>query len=188
MSSGYDDRDDDRYEDDEPREDRPRRRRDVVGIAKERVRGPAIALLITGIISMLASLGGIVNILTIDKQLADVEAQWDNDPNMTDKQRKDMKQMLADAKPALKIGMPVAVVLGITTALITILGSIKMMNLSGSGLAKFGAILSMIPIFSGCCCLGLPFGIWALVTLSKPEVKAGFAAQARAASGMDHEY
>ena len=35
------------------------------------------------------------------------------------------------------------------------------------------AIIAMIPCH-GCCILGLPFGIWALVVLSAPEVKAAF--------------
>ena len=50
-------------------------------------------------------------------------------------------------------------------------------------LAYTGAILSMIPCVSGCCLLGLPFGIWAVMTLNKPEVKAGFAAAAGRPAG-----
>jgi hypothetical protein len=34
----------------------------------------------------------------------------------------------------------------------------------------------MIPCISPCCLLGLPIGIWALVVLLKPEVKAAFTA------------
>jgi hypothetical protein len=36
------------------------------------------------------------------------------------------------------------------------------------------AILAMIPCLSSCCIVGLPLGIWALVVLSKPEVKSEF--------------
>lgn len=36
------------------------------------------------------------------------------------------------------------------------------------------AILAMIPCVSPCCLLGLPLGIWALIVLLKPEVKAAF--------------
>jgi hypothetical protein len=35
------------------------------------------------------------------------------------------------------------------------------------------AIMAMIPC-NCCCLLGLPFGIWALVMLMKPEVKSQF--------------
>ena len=47
-------------------------------------------------------------------------------------------------------------------------------KLRSRGLAMTAAILAMIPCFSPCCLLGLPFGIWALVVLSKPEVQSQF--------------
>ena len=48
-----------------------------------------------------------------------------------------------------------------------------MRSLSGYGLALTGSIAAIIPI-SGCCCLTMPVGIWALVVLLNPVVKAGF--------------
>lgn len=43
------------------------------------------------------------------------------------------------------------------------------------GVAFAGAIISVIPcIGSPCCALGIPFGIWALVVLNDPTVKAAF--------------
>lgn len=42
-------------------------------------------------------------------------------------------------------------------------------------IAMAGAIISVIPCLgSPCCILGIPFGIWALVVLNDPAVKAGF--------------
>ena len=40
--------------------------------------------------------------------------------------------------------------------------------------AKIAAILAMIPVTSCCFLLGIPVGIWSLVVLAKPEVKALF--------------
>ena len=37
-------------------------------------------------------------------------------------------------------------------------------------------IIAMVPCISPCCLVGLPIGIWALVVLMKPEVKAAFRA------------
>ncbi len=179
MSSGFDDRyEDEPYDDRDEDRRRPRRRGSSLDEIKARVKSPAIGLLVTGIVSLLFSLMGIVNVFTMDRQLADVEQQWDNDPNLTPQQKQDMKKMLNQYKGIIKTVVPVTVGLGIFTSLITIFGSIKMMNLSGRGMAMTGSVLSMLPVFSGCCCLGLPFGIWALMTLSKPEVKAAFAEQA----------
>ena len=52
-------------------------------------------------------------------------------------------------------------------------GAIKMMRLEKRGLALAACIIAMLPC--QCCCLfGLPFGIWGLVMLNKPEVKSQF--------------
>jgi len=53
-------------------------------------------------------------------------------------------------------------------------GAMKMKNLQGYGLAMTAAILCLIPCFS-ICCIGIPFGIWALVVLLNADVKAAFA-------------
>ncbi|HRF02151.1 MAG TPA: hypothetical protein PLI18_16665 [Pirellulaceae bacterium] len=58
-------------------------------------------------------------------------------------------------------------------SLIVSLGSISFLRQKGRGLAMFTAILAVIPCCtSPLCGLGLPFGIWALVVLADPNVKA----------------
>ena len=72
---------------------------------------------------------------------------------------------------------PVGVVLGIIGILVSVvilLGAMKMKKLESYGLAMAASIIAMIPCFSPCCLLGLPIGIWAVVVLSKPEVKSAF--------------
>lgn len=65
-------------------------------------------------------------------------------------------------------------VLGLGINVLVIVGALKMLRLQSWGLAMTAAILIMLPC-SGCCCLlGLPVGIWALVTLNKPEIKGAF--------------
>jgi hypothetical protein len=56
---------------------------------------------------------------------------------------------------------------------LTVFGGWKMRKLESLGLAITASILVMFPC-QMCCCLGLPVGIWSLVVLSKPEVKAAF--------------
>jgi len=65
-------------------------------------------------------------------------------------------------------------VIGILIGVVVLLGAIKMKNLQAYGFAMTSAILALVPCVSPCCLLGLPVGIWALVVLSKPEVKAAF--------------
>ncbi|WP_442505534.1 hypothetical protein SH528x_004325 [Novipirellula sp. SH528] len=52
--------------------------------------------------------------------------------------------------------------------------AIKMKGLKNYSLALTGAILAVIPCISPCYFLGIPFGIWALVVLMRPEVKQAF--------------
>jgi len=55
-----------------------------------------------------------------------------------------------------------------------IYGLIQMKNLRSRTMAMTAIILNMIPCLGSCWCLGLPFGIWALTVMGKPEVKASF--------------
>ncbi|MEZ6184671.1 MAG: hypothetical protein R3F62_06630 [Planctomycetota bacterium] len=59
--------------------------------------------------------------------------------------------------------------IGLVTCVLAGVSGAKLMNLTGGGMAKVSAILIMSPLW-GCCCLGIPLGIWVLVTLAKPEV------------------
>jgi hypothetical protein len=56
-----------------------------------------------------------------------------------------------------------------------VFGAVRMMKLKGHSLAIITCIVAMIPCFSAVCCvLGLPFGIWGVIVLNKPEVKSQF--------------
>ena len=71
--------------------------------------------------------------------------------------------------------------LGIVSSIVTIAiaglilyGALKMRKLQGYGWAITASILALVPCVSPCCLVGTPIGIWALVVLAKPEVKASF--------------
>lgn len=53
-------------------------------------------------------------------------------------------------------------------------GAIRMKNLTSHGVARAAAIVAMIPFVGPCCLLGIPFGVWALITLEKPGVRQAF--------------
>ena len=58
---------------------------------------------------------------------------------------------------------------------VAFVGALRMKDLKSYPFAMTSAILAMLPCsFYMCCILGLPFGIWALIVLMKPEVKAEF--------------
>jgi hypothetical protein len=58
------------------------------------------------------------------------------------------------------------------------IGGGKMASMESYRLARLGAILACIPFTSPFVFLGIPFGIWALVLLYDPQVKAAFEAMA----------
>jgi phage FluMu protein Com len=62
--------------------------------------------------------------------------------------------------------------------LVILFGAWKMMRAESYGWAMTASILSLFPC-TGCCVLGLPFGIWALVVLNDASVRACFSAPAR---------
>lgn len=64
---------------------------------------------------------------------------------------------------------------GLAVAGFIVYGAMQMKALKNHTMAMIAAIISVIPCISPCCVVGLPVGIWALVVLAKPEVKAAFA-------------
>lgn len=76
------------------------------------------------------------------------------------------------ALPGVGIWMAYGVLNLALSALVTYAGW-QMRQLRGWTLSMAGAIVAMLPC-SGCCLLGLPIGIWAVVVLIDQEVKRAF--------------
>ena len=64
-------------------------------------------------------------------------------------------------------------VLGLILGMVILLGAVQMKNLKSYTFAMISSVVAMLP-FTCCCVIGLPIGIWALIVLMKPEVKAVF--------------
>lgn len=64
--------------------------------------------------------------------------------------------------------------IGLLIAGLIIYAAIEMRNLRQWALAMAASILAMVPCISPCCLIGLPMGIWSLIVLLKPEIKAAF--------------
>jgi predicted Zn finger-like uncharacterized protein len=64
-------------------------------------------------------------------------------------------------------------VLGLVLSILIAVGATKMKRLESRGWAMASSIIAIIPC-TGCCVLSIPFGIWALVVLNKPEVRDNF--------------
>ena len=72
-------------------------------------------------------------------------------------------------------------IVGLVRSLLSIFGGMQMKNLANYPLVMTASIVAIVPCFSECYCLDLPFGIWALVVISGASVRGSFN---RAASAM----
>ena len=185
--SGYaDDRFDegDDRRDDEPERDRDPRR--AIARARSQVMTPAILLIVTGALGLILAVLGLIQSGQIAAQFDEQIDQVEKNPGIPADQKKAQKEMLTNIRDVMvPAAMPLYAVNALIAAIV-LFGGLKLRSLSGRGLVIAGSVLSMIPIVNGCCCLlGLPAGIWALIVLARPEVKAGFAAVEVAGNSPD---
>lgn len=172
---------DDRWGDDEP-DDRPARRdrRPDPEAGRRKVKGPAIGLIATAVLTL-----GLVGYEVYQFQTGAVDAEFEKQMKQIDenkgipadqkKMQKDILVMIRDGIKAAGLPMYGAQAL---VLLLLLLGGVQMLRLSSRGLSYTAAVLAMIPcVTSYVCLLGLPFGIWAIVVLGHPDVKAAFAAR-----------
>ena len=122
------------------------------------ISGPSTALLITGIIGAIFSVATFFSLIIG----AGLSTFW----------REDIPDVYREIWEGAA-GMGSSFV-GILVAGFIIYAALKMKELNHWGLAMAASILAMIPCISPCCIIGLPIGIWCLVVLTKPEVKAAF--------------
>ena len=128
-----------------------------VTAAKHQIKGPAMGLLVTGVLGIVSQVFGLLYNLVTGAMLGG-----------------DLAESLG--------AMAIVGSLGIITSLIPIIlsgvvvfGALQMRDAKNYPMAMAAAIIACIPC-CGPCCLAIPVGIWALVVLNKPEVKAAFAA------------
>jgi hypothetical protein len=126
------------------------------------VKGPAIGLKVTAILGLVLMAAGLVmNIMTLGG--FQIFPQQINDPQM--------QKLLSSLSGGLGI---VQGIIGGVVGVIVLIGAAKMQKLQSYQFALTASIVAMVPCISPCCVFGLPFGIWALVVLNKPEVKSQF--------------
>ena len=146
--------------------------------AKQQVNTPAFCLLIYGILSVplacfgaLSTLSGNAQIDVVLKQQQQ-QMQQKGGRKLSPEEEKRMKEL---TEIVMKVAAGLSLV-QIIPSVIIVVGAIQMMRLRSYALAMTSAILVMIPALTPCsCCLvGVPFGIFAILTLNKPGVAAAF--------------
>ena len=133
--------------------------------ALQRVKGPAIGLKVTAILNSVLALWSLVK-LTLFR--TDLSQLYSGIPQFNDPQVQHLLHLTQG---------PLGIINGLfalAMSILVLIGAAKMQSLRSFEFAFAAAILAMIPCLTPCCVLGLPFGIWALVVLNKPEVKSQF--------------
>lgn len=126
--------------------------------AYNQVSGPSVGLLVTGILGAIFSLTGLI-LSTVETGIESI---------MADKFSEEYAELAEGAA-----GIALCFV-GLLVSAFIIYASLKIKELNQWGLCVAASIIAMIPCISPCCIVGLPIGIWCLVILTKPEVKAAF--------------
>lgn len=143
--------------------------------AQARILGPALCLLVT---AALALLGSLYVLSTMNSRgdelraqlLQDIQRRFENDPELR-------KRFVGNPEPLVDFVLQVFAGMhyyGVTLAVITVVAMIQMLRLRMYWLAVLGSILAMLNVGCATFLLGLPFGIWSLVVLLRPEIKESF--------------
>ena len=133
-------------------------------VIDEKIKVPAIGIITTGALGALLSLTGVITTLSGSNKNTEIP------PGLPPEAAGLLKSYLLAMEP---FNLPLNL-LALILSVLTLMAGIKMLHRRSSGLVMAGVIVGMIPCLSGCCCTGLPFGIWALVVLSNAEVRKSF--------------
>lgn len=119
---------------------------------------PGIGLIIVGALGVLVALFGVISALFIEPTInPDLPPEW-----------QEFQKGASGPLAAVIQG------LGLIAASVVIVGGICMVRRTNYALALTGSILAIVNCVGGCCILGLPVGIWAIVILSQESVKRRF--------------
>lgn len=124
----------------------------------QKLKIPAIGLMVSGGIGILAALWGFIAPMVMPAQEFDPELYG---------------EQVAEIMNSAQAAGPIWNTICLAASVLIFIGAKKMKAGQSYGLAMTGACVSMVPLW-GCCCLSWPFGIWALVLMFQAEIKQSF--------------
>jgi hypothetical protein len=151
------DYDDDWDEDDWDGAEYDRPRRKGRRAAEAAVTAPAIALMVTGVLGIVYYV--IYGVVFFYARDVPGFLPWRTAPD--------------ERTAGFLVGWFTAMFAIIAWWVVVIIAAFQMKNLRSYGFAVTGSVMAMIPC-NIACLLGLPFGIWALVVLYRPNVMSAF--------------
>lgn len=155
--------------------------------ARSAVMGPATLLILVGAMNLIF----VVLFLLSRPQWAEgsdkVIDQIKANPNLNRDEKNEQIDAVEKTKELVDNPFSLFYALAVLgCSLLMILGGVRMLHLSGPALPSISAVLAMAPFTACfCCLLGFPAGVWALVVLFRPDVRAAMARQANPSQSMD---
>ncbi len=140
-------------------------------VDKSKLAAPAMAILIVSILGLLYSIASpfIAPMLMEAMNNAMIDVLPDEDAR--EEFRRQMEEQ--QASPMNGILTWGGTIFGLIIGGLCIFGALQMKNASSYGWSMAACIISIIGM-NFCCCLSTPVGIWGLIVLLKPDVKAAF--------------
>lgn len=135
------------------------------------VRGPAVGMLVTGIIGLIVNTLGLVMIGRM--MLSGPEAMLDS-LEQTLPPGPLLDAMKESFTPAGLLQNLVMHGIFLVVCILICQGAMQMLRLRSYWLVVVASVLAMMNIENCCCVLGLPFGIWSLVVLFQSGVRGSF--------------
>ena len=132
--------------------------------ALQKIKVPAIGLIVTGAIGVLNSL---YSILTMSQMDAAVEQAIEQQPT------EEQAEAVANMMDIIQAASWPMIIIGILGAAFIVFGGVNMLKGQKKGMCMAASIVSFIPILSPCCLLGLIFGIWGIIALGKADAAFG---------------
>jgi hypothetical protein len=144
--------------------------------SSQAVRAPAIALIITSLLSMGINVLGLIGAAGIHADPNEwerrLEVELNSKPDLQPDQRAWMKEMLSAESVSGKMGTCCGIQFVVHLAVL--LGAIQMLRQRFYGFAVLASILALNPINVPICLVQLPFGLWALIVLLDSNVRRSF--------------
>lgn len=137
--------------------------------ALKKIQGPAVGLMVAGILNLLFGVWSVVQSIFFPPNLQQLNSQLKQLNNPQAEQFMQMMLQLMHGPVAIGLNL-----FGLALSVLILMGAMKMKSLRSYEFSMTAAIVAMLPCVTPCCIIGLPIGIWALVVLRSPAVKSQF--------------
>jgi hypothetical protein len=144
--------------------------------AAERVKGPAVFLIIVGILNLLLACGMLVGGMMF-RSIPDEQFREMFEKSLPPEQKQvwEKQGLTPEALKAIYAeGCTYWGVAAVLAGAVILFGGARMLVLRSYGFAVVSALVALVPGLACCCGLSQGIGIWALVVLFSPDVREAF--------------